>query len=137
MSLIGQTAAPAAKFKNVGDSISGTILNVEDYQTTEFADDPKRGVKKGDPKTWDDGNPKMGVRIGLDTDDGEQTLYVESRRMLKAIQGAVRNAGAKDANEGATLTVTFTGYDGPAKTYEATYDESAADLPDADDLPPF
>jgi hypothetical protein len=41
--------------------------------------------------------------------------------MLKAIAAAVREAGRVDIAEGDDLAVTFTGFDGRAKTFSAAY----------------
>lgn len=115
----------AVKFKAVGDAVAGRIIEFEDYQEKEFADDEKRGVKKGDPKTYPSGDPVMGTKIGLETEPGKEasrvTLWAQGKLMLAAIHAAVRGAGKQDIAVGDDLAVTFTGHDGRAKTYSAAY----------------
>lgn len=115
----------SVKFRNVGDSVSGRIIDFADVQEREFADNPATGVKKGDPKTWPDGNPVMQVRITLETRPGDQAsrmnLYVSGKRMKGAVRAALAGSGAEDISPQSELSVTFTGYEGVAKCYTATY----------------
>jgi len=137
LSIIGQTsgAYPRVSFKTLGDSVAGRIVAFEDYQCTEFMDDPKRGVKKGDLKFFEkSGDPIMGVKIHLEVVPGDEssrvTLYAEKPRMLKAIASAVKSTGAPDLEEGGDLAVTWSGMDGRAQGYQAAYAR-----PDADSAP--
>lgn len=138
------TAYPAVKFKNVNDGVAGTIIGHEDYQQTEYEDDAKKGVKKGDPMTYPSGDPVMGTKIHLETIPGDATsrvtLYCQGKLLMKAVASAIRAAGAQDVEDGADLAVKFTGYDGRAKTYSAAYSrpepEAPSDAPD-DSEPPF
>lgn len=122
MSVIGSTAgAPAVNLKNVGDSVAGRIVSFEDYQVKDFSS----GEPKFFPKS---GDPIMGVRIVLEVTPGDAssqvTLYAEKVNMLKAIASAVRATGATDLEKDADLAVTFSGWDGRAKAFQAAYDRS-------------
>ena len=105
---------------NVGDEISGTILTVERRQQTSF--------EGNTPLTWDDGSPRMLTYIELqtdlrdpeiDNDEGVRSLYAKGGNfepadgkgtsMEKAIVDAVKKAGEKSIDEGATLTVRYSG----------------------------
>lgn len=123
--LAGGPSYDTMKFRNVGDTVSGRIIDFADVQEREYADDPKKGVKKGDPKTWPDGNPVMQVRITLETRPGDagsrMNLYVSGQRMKKAVRTALAAAGVEDISPQSDLSVTFTGYEGVAKLYSATY----------------
>jgi hypothetical protein len=126
-----------ASFKAVGDSIAGRIVSFEDYQETEYSDDPRKlgptgvtGVKKGDPKFYpvkgkEDPRPVMAVRIVLDTTPGDEptlvTLYAQGAKLQTAISAAFVEQKLGDIRVGDDLAVTFTGYEGKAKTYKAAY----------------
>ena len=133
---VGGTSYPAVKFKNIGDNVAGRIISIEDFQETEYADDPAKGVKKGDLKFYPSGDPIMGVKVGLETIPGDETsrvtLYVQGKRLMKAVATAFRRAGAADLEEGADLAVVHPGYDGRAKAYSAEYSR-----PVIEDEPPF
>ncbi len=137
----GGTGVPSAKFANVGDAVTGTILDLERRQQTDL---------DGKPKFWDDNSPMMQLVITLQTDernaaieddDGRRRLYVkgsvkpESRSMTAAIGAAVMEAGQKGApRPGGKLRITYTG-DGPRgkagfnppKQYAAQYQAPAPD----------
>lgn len=131
---------PSCTFPDVGTTWKGEVLSKETQQQRDFT--------TGEKKFWDDGNPMLQVCITLQTDaddpevdddDGRRKLYVKGA-MLKAIQGAVRTAGAKTIEEGGTLAVKYTG-DGtpskkglnPPKQYEAQYKAPTGGV-DAGDL---
>ncbi len=133
MSALGNAGGyPAVKFKNVGDKVAGRIVSFEDFQETEYEDDPRRGVKKGDlkfyPKSQD---PIMGVRIVLETIPGDETsrvtLYCQGKRLMSAVANAFRAKGAGDLEVGADLAVVHPGYDGRAKAYSADYSRPVAE----------
>lgn len=99
--------APAASFSEIGDSITGVILNAEARQQTDF--------DSGEALTWDDGKPRMEVVITLSTklrdpeiedDEGERRLFCRGQ-MLTAMRGAVKKAKDKKPRIGGRLTVTF------------------------------
>jgi hypothetical protein len=130
--LLGGGGGASARFDNIGDTITGTILNLEMRQRTDIA--------TGDPLTWPNGDPQMQAVIAVQTteqddedDDGIRVLYVKgskkagSRSLHDAVATAAKTAG-KNLEPGGTLTVTYTG-DEPSKTkgfnprklYSATY----------------
>lgn len=122
----GEDRYPSVSFKSVGDSVAGRIVGLEDYQEKEFADDSKRGVRKGDPKVYEkSGDPVMGVRITLEMTPGDDTsrvtLWAQGARLMKAVAKAFRAEGRDDITTGDDLAVTFNGYDGRAKTFVAAY----------------
>lgn len=124
MSVIANTSTsekyPSVSFKSIGDAVVGRIVALEDYQQTEFGSGGK--ILKTWPKS---GDPMMGTRITLETNPGDPTsrvtLWGEGRKLLMAIAAAVKGSGAPDLEIGADLAVTFTGYEGRAKTYGANY----------------
>lgn len=108
------SSLPSAKFHMVGDSITGTVLDLTMRQQTSF--------DSGEPQFWDNGDPKLMTVITLATtqhdpeledDDGTRGLYVASPKMRDAIGRAARSAGAKEIAKGGRLTVRFIG-EGPA-----------------------
>ena len=97
--------AKSAKFDNEGDKVVGTILDMQVKQQTD--------IKTGAPRTWDNGDPMMQLVVTLQTDarddeddDGQRTLYVKGQ-MQRAVQDAVRKAGARGLAEGGRLGVKF------------------------------
>lgn len=117
MSLIGNSGL-SAKFQTVGDAVAGRIVSFEDYQEQDFyTKEPKVYEKSGDPV--------MGVRITLEQEPGNEesriTLWAHGKLQLQAIRNAVRATNARDLEVGADLAVTFTGYQGRAKAYQAAY----------------
>lgn len=129
------TGYPAVKFPSLGSGVAGRIIGHEDYQETEYADDPAKGVKKGDLKTYpNSGDPVMGVKIHLETIPGDPssrvTLYCQGKRLMKAVAGAIRGSGATDLQEGADLAVVHDTMDGRAKGYSAQYSQPEADESD-------
>lgn len=96
----------SAKFEKVGTVVKGTIVVKPELQQ-------QRDPKDGKPQTWDDGKPKQQVKVILQTearddaeDDGRRALYVKSN-MLKAVQEAVKKAGATGLEVGGLLSVKF------------------------------
>jgi hypothetical protein len=117
----------SASFKSAGDSVTGTITNMEERQQTDF--------DSGRPLEWDDGKPKMHLVISLLTeesvdedDDGMRRLYVKGN-LQRAIREAVLKSGSRTIKDGASLTVKYVGDDVPtrkgmsgAKKYAAVYE---------------
>ena len=116
----GEDCYPSVAFKAVGDSVAGRIVGIENYQVTEFGSNPP--VPKFYPKS---GDPVMGIRITLETRPGDAssrvTLWAQGKKLMLSIAKAFRESGANDVTVGDDLAVTFTGYDGAAKTYHAAY----------------
>jgi hypothetical protein len=99
-------------------TVAGRIVAFDDYQEQDFyTKAPKVYEKSGDPV--------MGVRITLEQTPGDAEsrviLWAHGKLMLSEIAQAVRATGARDLEHGANLTVTCTGYQGRAKTYQAAY----------------
>jgi hypothetical protein len=121
MSVIGSTSGedryPSAAFKSIGDGVAGRVVATEDYQEKVFG--------STDLKFFPSGDPVMGVRITLEMTPGDEatrvTIWAQGKRMLQAIAKAVKGAGAPDIELGSDLALTFTGYDGRAKVYQAAY----------------
>lgn len=115
---------PAVTFKSVGDSVAGRIVGHEDYQETVFGSKELKFYPNS-------GDPVMGVRIFLETKPGDEesrvTLWCQGKLLMKAVATAFRAAGVQDIREGDDLAVTFTGYDGRAKTYSAAYSPAETD----------
>ena len=118
-------------FPNIGDSYTGAITATpEVVQQTSF--------ESGELLYWEDGKPRMQLRVTLDTalkddddDDGVRILYIKGQ-MQQATRDAVRASGAKTLEVGGRLTVRYAG-DGeakgrlnPPKRYEVTYEPASA-----------
>jgi hypothetical protein len=138
----------AAKFDNLGDTVQGTITDVQVNQQTSMEDNT--------PLTWPDGSPRMQLVITLatderegDDDDGMRRLYAKGGRyevaegagtsMKDAVADAVRKAGARSIDEGGTLKVGYSGvgkktnrgYSAP-KLYRAVYTAPVASVAASD-----
>lgn len=135
--------------ETVGESITGRIRLVERRQ--------QRSFDSGEPLTWDDGSPRMLTYIELETDlregdddEGIRALYAkggnfeaaEGKGMAleKAIVEAVKKAGSRSIDAGATLSVQFSGLGKktnrafqPPKLYVAKYEAPKASV-EVDDL---
>ena len=123
----------SAKFENVGDTVTGTIVTTEVTNQTDLA--------TGAVLTWDDGSPRQQLVVSLQTqdktdadDDGVRKVYVKgskkpgSRSLHDAVASAVRASGAKGLTPGGTLSVKYIGDEpsatrgfSPRKLYEATF----------------
>lgn len=132
------TGAKAFPFENVGDAVTGTIVSMQKRQQTD--------MQTGKPAYWDNGDPKMMLMVTLQTelqdddeDDGVRTVYLRGGNhtavsgtgtsSLNAVRDAVkRSKSAAGIQDGATLTLSFTGIGkasskgfNPPKLYTATY----------------
>ena len=132
--------APSAKFGEIGATVTGTILDKEMRDQTDFT--------TGKVLTWDDGNVKRQLVVTLQTeqgdgpdDDGARRIYIKGQ-MQAAIREAVLKAGAQDINPGGTLTVQYyadgekKGRLNPAKLYRAKYAEPTMPVGDGSDPGP-
>ena len=136
----GGTSFP---FETVGDTITGRIKAIEEVQQTD--------MDSGLPATWENGQPKMMVRVDLTTDhrditnpgdDGTRSVYLkgsrkaESKSSMSAALVAVRAvSGATSIAVGGTFTLTYVGDGVPSKRgfnapkqYEAAYAPPSVDL---------
>lgn len=129
--LLNSKGNPASKFEDIGQSHTGTLIDVN----LQIVTDPS---KNNEVKYKKDGvTPQEQIVITWQTeerdpqiegDTGIRKLYC-SWRMEAAIKAAFRAAGAQGLEENAKLTVTYTKEEkvkGPAgtvkaKVYEATY----------------
>ena len=105
--------------ETIGETIKGVIRLVERRPQREFG--------TGKDLLWDDGRPRLLTYIELETDikdddddDGVRALYAKGGKNFEPAQGtgtsmevaiaeAVRAAGEKSIDEGATLAVQYTG----------------------------
>jgi hypothetical protein len=127
------TGGPPSFFNRnspVGASITGTVVKSDVNQKTDYED--------GTPQTWKDGSPVEELWVVLQTnlrdpliedDDGQRRVYIRwfgsDKRNLVA---AVNASGDPYLRDGATLTMTFSGYGeqkdkklNPPKIYEFVY----------------
>lgn len=134
---------PTAKFTNVGDKVSGTIVRFEHQQRTEF--DPS-GKGTGELMFWVNGKPKAGIAfdpetkkpnqpvmdqvVVIDTDEADEygetqrRLFVKGKQTLSAIKEACKKVGVQDVDEGGRLTCTWVdgaGRVGSPKVYTFEY----------------
>jgi hypothetical protein len=130
--------AKAFPFENIGDKVAGEIKAMKKQQQTD--------MQSGDPVFWNNGDPKMMLRIELQTDlqdteddEGMRSVYLRGGNFvavkgtgtssLLAVKDAVRRSGSTAGIEiGGILTVEFTGLGqaankgfSPPKLYTASY----------------
>ena len=142
--------AKAFPFENLGDKVSGQIVEMKKQQQTD--------MQTGEPVFWNNGDPKMMLRITLQTDlqdseddEGLRSVYLRGGNpvavkgsgtsSLVAVKDAVRRSGAPDGIQpGGILTLEFSGYGqaankgfNPPKLYLASYRPPIASI-DMDDL---
>ena len=109
----------AFPFESIGDTVTGTIVDMKKVQQTD--------MESGKPQFWDNGDPKMMLRIVLQTDlhdDGEdegiRSVYLRGGNFtaskgkgtssLVAVKDAVRRSGTDKGIEiGGKLTVQYSG----------------------------
>lgn len=131
-------AAKAFPFENLGDEVSGVITDMKKTQQTD--------MQTGEPVFWNNGDPKMMLRITLQTDlqdseddEGLRSVYLrggnpvavkgKGSSSLVAVKDAVRKSGATDGIQiGGWLKLGHTGLGqsankgfNPPKLYSAEY----------------
>lgn len=129
--LAGGVKLDTAKFRNVGDSVSGRIIDFQDVQERDFNEkdkfkwftpDGKLAVAEEGQPGW---TPVLQVRITLETRPGDSAsrlnLFISGQRMKNAVRAAMSEAGVNDISPQSDISVTFTGYEGTAKLYSARY----------------
>jgi len=113
--LIEQSGSSAPSFFNknskVGDSVTGSILNVDTRQARDF--------KTKKPRVWENGDPVIQVIVTIQTeglpaidesDDGSRSIFIKFWGVQrKALLEALKKAGQDDLSIGQTFTTTFTG----------------------------
>lgn len=102
--------APSAKFTDVGATVKGTVTSFEMGQATDF---------DGKPMVWPSGDPVRQLVLTLATDecdttkeddDGTRRLFIrESSNRQRALREALKQAGAKTIEVGATFAMKYTG----------------------------
>lgn len=102
--------AKSFPFDNVGDSVTGVIVDITKRQQTD--------MDTGEPKFWGNGEPRWMYTIQLQTelsdgpfDDGMRSVNVKWKS-LDAVRNAVRAAGGSKPEIGGKLRLTYAA-DGP------------------------
>jgi hypothetical protein len=118
----GAGNAAAFKFNAIGDEIVGVVTAVKEQNDTK---------PDGTPVYWPSGDPKKVYVFTLDTDAGEQALWVRGN-MVKAVREAVTTAGLNTVL-GAKLTIkhhalgdVVTKGHNPAKLFKAKAEPAPA-----------
>jgi hypothetical protein len=118
----GAGNAAAFKFNAIGDEIVGVVTAVKEQNDTK---------PDGTPVYWPSGDPKKVYVFTLDTDNGEQALWVRGN-MVKAVREAVTTAGLNTV-VGARLTIkhhalgdVVTKGHNPAKLFKAKAEPAPA-----------
>jgi hypothetical protein len=110
--------AKAFPFENVGDAVSGIIIDMAMRQQTD--------INTGEPQFWADGSPKRMMVLTLQTelqadenDDGIRSVYLrggnytvasgKGTSSLTALRDALRAAGVKELETGGKLALAYTG----------------------------
>lgn len=111
--------AKAFPFEKIGDKVAGEIKEMKKQQQTD--------MQTGEPSFWNNGEPKMMLRITLQTDlqdseddEGLRSVYLRGGNFtavkgkgtssLVAVKDAVRRSGAPDGIQvGGILTMEYTG----------------------------
>jgi hypothetical protein len=135
------TGIPSFKFETHGDTARGTIVSLDMQQQRDF--------NTGLPVSWDDGKPKMQLRIVLETelrdndqDNGQRAIYVKGQ-LQQAVRDAIKTAGAQKIEVGGTLAVRYDSDGEPPKKglnapkqYRAKYEPPSPGITavDADDI---
>lgn len=110
--LLGESLSNRAFFNKesqVGDTVTGTILDSEVRQSRDF-DDNKL-------EFWDDGSPRLQLVINIQTDirddeddEGIRSIYVKWHgASRKALLTAVKDGGVQDLVPGDTFTASYIG----------------------------
>lgn len=132
------SGAKAFPFENVGDTVTGVIVEMKKVQQTD--------MQTNAPAFWDNGDPKMMLRIVLETDlrdsdddEGMRSVYLrggnytavsgKGTSSLTAVKDAIRRSGTdKGIEPGGTLTMQYSGNGksankgfNPPKLYTAHY----------------
>lgn len=132
------TGGKAFSFEAIGDTVSGTIVEMKKRQQTD--------MQTNAPAYWDNGDPKMMLQVILQTelqedeeDEGLRSVYLrggnhtavkgKGASSLVAVKDAVKRSGASDGIQpGGRLTLQYSGEGkaankgfNPPKLYQATY----------------
>lgn len=118
--------APTAKFHQIGDRVSGVIVDFDEQQRTEYIRGSKAG---GPPMYWHNGKPTAGVAVDPQTGEAnrpvmdpvvtldtgvadeygetERRLFVKGKQMFDGIKAACKAVGVRDIDKGGRLTCTW------------------------------
>lgn len=126
----------AFEFGAIGDTVTGEIIDMKKQQQTDF--------QTGAPVFWNNGDPKMMLKVSLQTDikdneddDGVRNVYLRGGNFtalkgkgtasLVAVKDAVKKSG-KPIEVGGKLSLQFSGEGAapakgmnPSKLYVASY----------------
>lgn len=133
-SFLSGGGAPAAKFRKIGDTVTGVI-------TSEPRLEQQRDFETGNPLVWSDGNPRMQLVVEVQTDevdasipddDGRRRFFIKGA-MKSAVAQAVKASGRKQLDVGGRLSISYS-HDGeasrpglnPPRQYKASYTAPAA-----------
>lgn len=138
---LGGQGGNSFPFDNIGDSVTGRVIDLEELQQTD--------METQEPAVWPDGKPKMMFRLTLQTDlrddpmdDGQRCIYLHGSRkagtkssLAAALDAVKRATGTTTLQTGGTYTHTYVGdgvasrrgYNAP-KLYEGVYVPPALDL---------
>lgn len=134
------SGVPSFKFDNHGDTAKGPVVSLDLQQQRDFTSQA--------PLTWDDGRPRMQLRIVLatdqhdgDDDNGHRAIYVKGN-MQAAVRDAIKTTGAAKIEVGGILAVKYASDGEPPKRglnapkeYKAKYEAPAAtSAVDPDDI---
>jgi hypothetical protein len=127
------SGVPSFKFDTIGTTAKGQIISLDMMQQKDFT--------SGALLTWEDGRPKMQLRIVLATDqrdpeinddNGHRAIYIRGQAQ-QAVRDAIKAAGASKIEVGGTLAVRYDSDGEPPKKglnapkqYKAKYEAPAA-----------
>jgi len=133
--ILGRTGRPWAKWANIGDTVSGTVIEEPDTRQA-------RDYESGEKMVWPNGEPKLEVIVPIQTgqtdpdilnDNGERlvVLPVGSPR-FRAVQSALKQAGSRGLYPGDKIAIRYvedgprSGKKNPPKIYGATYTKNSS-----------
>lgn len=147
---LGGEGGNAFPFDNVGDTVTGTVVSLEEQQQTD--------METGEPAWWDDAKTRKKIMyaVTLQTalrdagdDDGLRTIYLrgstkpETQSSLAAVRSAVKaTTGSYDIAYGGKLTLQYSGQEpskqrgfSPRKLYTAQYEAPSMSLGESTPTP--
>lgn len=118
---LAESSTPSLSFKDqpIGTSYTGTVTGTpEMVQSRDF--------KTREPAVWPDGNPKMSLVVKLLVDGQPLSLWAPKPSAMWAALAQARQEAGVPLDDGALLTVTFSGTKpkpgmDPQKLYTAVY----------------
>lgn len=109
----GKTPSISWRDRPIGYIVTGTVCRESKMMQ-------QRDPENNEPLYWDDARtqPKMQLVVYLQTterdlsiedDDGIRALYIKGKSLTEGLREAVKRAGSKGVEIGATVTVIYTG----------------------------